>query len=654
MVSAVSQCGWETRNWVIHFLGVAFQTLEEDDVIKNVCDSSVTDVTPTLTKKPETTKLPNTETTMATMTLTTTVTTTATTAPTTATTTPTTLTTSPNTATTTPNMVSDQCDHNGATSCFAEFSAEVHKVVSTASTISGSSAFNASLIPYICRLYSDGYVPCATLKIRNCSSSFSITHHMVQHAFQFVCSPQNVANMFASLDCISKSEVVSSVQDCTARLQEDARGPVNACSMLTKYQLCILNTVGQECSAPIQPDITELLNHVLSPVYQLFRCDEVKLPVPAKPVSPTTTPGSTAPIDISKCDGACLTILKDKLFEISVNTSSGNFVFSDVTSICPEFFLYRECLTPWYMACPDTSMAVHDSLMQTFSFVCLEVYHDINDHTDCWTLPAVKDQFAICNQQMEEGYILNQDSCLQQESYKSCLLTKINELCPPRAGQILATYIDLAQSAACGTSATTATTNLTTQTTTATTAKLTTQTTTAATTNLTTQTTTAATTNLTTQTTTATTTNLKTQTAVTTSTNGTTTECSYVETTPEPITAATTNVSETENESISPFEGPIQCYECNSGYYPSYQNEYCPVSGKLKTWALSTSICDGPCVSKSSQWNKGDIFRGCSRNYYLSEPVPRSGCEEIGGEMWCFCDTDRCNSDAMEEFVDRD
>ena len=44
--------------------------------------------------------------------------------------------------------------------------------------------------------------------------------------------------------------------------------------------------------------------------------------------------------DIEQCDGACLTIMKDKLLEIGINTASGDFVFSDVTTLCPYVHLY--------------------------------------------------------------------------------------------------------------------------------------------------------------------------------------------------------------------------------------------------------------------------------------------------------------------------
>ena len=43
------------------------------------------------------------------------------------------------------------CDVTGATSCLTSFSAEVQEVVSVASTISGSTDFNASLVAYVCK-----------------------------------------------------------------------------------------------------------------------------------------------------------------------------------------------------------------------------------------------------------------------------------------------------------------------------------------------------------------------------------------------------------------------------------------------------------------------------------------------------------------------
>ncbi|XP_041370842.1 uncharacterized protein LOC121384500 [Gigantopelta aegis] len=130
--------------------------------------------------------------------------------------------------------------------------------------------------------------------------------------------------------------------------------------------------------------------------------------------------------------------------------------------------------------------------------------------------------------------------------------------------------------------------------------------------------------------------------------------CSNPTSTESTQPTSTTTTSTTTTTTVTPeTTGSIHCYSCNSGYYPSYRNAQCPVDGELQTSAVAKVKCDGPCVSKTNKWNKGDIFRECSSAYWQPEPFPRSGCHKIRGEVYCFCDTDLCNTQSMEDFVER-
>ncbi|XP_046543381.1 uncharacterized protein LOC124253617 [Haliotis rubra] len=119
--------------------------------------------------------------------------------------------------------------------------------------------------------------------------------------------------------------------------------------------------------------------------------------------------------------------------------------------------------------------------------------------------------------------------------------------------------------------------------------------------------------------------------------------------TPPPVDQGETTVSQT----ASPPTFPVRCWDCNSGMSRD-QNPLCPVSGNLTTDLLTSVMCDDACFVKTARWNKHIIYRGCSKGHYLPEDLERTGCieNENEGVVWCFCSTEKCNTQDMTSFLD--
>ncbi|GAB1599296.1 hypothetical protein Ahia01_000206800, partial [Argonauta hians] len=94
----------------------------------------------------------------------------------------------------------------------------------------------------------------------------------------------------------------------------------------------------------------------------------------------------------------------------------------------------------------------------------------------------------------------------------------------------------------------------------------------------------------------------------------------------------------------------VSCYDCHSGS-GSYSYQACPVNGRLDSGKLSSVNCDSFCFSRTSKWEKGVIYRGCSALFPSLPKNLKPGCFDFQGETWCLCSGDHCNTDDMGNYI---
>ncbi|PVD22434.1 hypothetical protein C0Q70_18246 [Pomacea canaliculata] len=100
---------------------------------------------------------------------------------------------------------------------------------------------------------------------------------------------------------------------------------------------------------------------------------------------------------------------------------------------------------------------------------------------------------------------------------------------------------------------------------------------------------------------------------------------------------------------------PQQCFDCNSGNPQGWTNPHCTANGYVNpTTTFSVTCATRSCFSRMSLTPKGAVYRGCLdgwRHMFPSGQYPTSGCRNMGGETWCFCGDNRCNTHDMTGFL---
>ncbi|CAL1536396.1 unnamed protein product [Lymnaea stagnalis] len=97
-----------------------------------------------------------------------------------------------------------------------------------------------------------------------------------------------------------------------------------------------------------------------------------------------------------------------------------------------------------------------------------------------------------------------------------------------------------------------------------------------------------------------------------------------------------------------PEDGVLRCFQClnyndKGDYFPQ-----CPKDARVNAQTVFSGNCTGACFTRSFKDNTTRVARGCTDSQYgLPYPLPKDGCYDWDGDVWCLCTTPKCNGIAL-------
>ncbi|XP_059148055.1 uncharacterized protein LOC131935584 [Physella acuta] len=88
----------------------------------------------------------------------------------------------------------------------------------------------------------------------------------------------------------------------------------------------------------------------------------------------------------------------------------------------------------------------------------------------------------------------------------------------------------------------------------------------------------------------------------------------------------------------------LTCFQClnyndKGEYYPQ-----CPLDGRVNVQTVYSGNCTGACFIRNFKDDPKKVARGCTSSQYgLPYPLPKDGCYDYDGNVWCICTTPGCN-----------
>ncbi|XP_046570586.1 mucin-5AC-like isoform X2 [Haliotis rubra] len=519
------------------------------------------------------------------------------------------------------------CDLMSFSMCSAELNQDLQVWVAN---LIVSGRFNDSDLDTLCRVHYRKYQQCVWPLTSGCRKDTMLVRDIMVAAFDFICSA-DIEDLRSTIPCISQPGFTQELRTCAL-----ASSTSGMCSFATNYKTCVSN-VTSGCTDPAQQVISDLVDNLLKPLEEIFPCDvDVTTVVstlftsttPKTPVTSTfktTTYITPTPevvtggvvIGEGTCGRKCQELLNVPLSRVATASLAGNFTLTIYTDACPIFDSFRECMAS--LSEPCVIPALQYGIVSQFEFACGKAYSAIIEYEDCWERDDIQASWNSCITEFTTGISNGTQNgiCRHLDAFSICIREKV-ATCGQVPLAIVTDYINASTYSVRRLSNCSLGQPTTGQTTT----------------------------------TTATTT---TTTAVPTSSSSSTTTTTSATTTPTSTTtsaAPNSTTSSQQNQTVTIPKLPITCFDCNSGT-KSWPNPQCTIDGHIEEDLVGKTTCMDRCFAKTNKWNKGVIFRGCAAGFWMPEarPLPRSGCQMIRDEMWCFCDHDNCNEMSMARFV---
>ncbi|XP_067662193.1 uncharacterized protein [Haliotis asinina] len=489
-----------------------------------------------------------------------------------------------------------------------------------------SGRFNGSDLDTLCRVHYRKYQQCVLSSTLGCRTDVVLARDIMIAAFDFICSA-DVEDLSRIIPCISQPGFAQQLRTCALTSSNSGM-----CSFATNYKTCVTSFTSG-CTDPAQQFISDFVDSLLQPVEETSPCDlDTSTVLPAfftsttvkttvtstlktttySTPTPTPTPEVVTGVVVGEgtCGRKCLDLLSLPMSRVATASMAGNFTLTIYTDACPIFESFRECMAS--LSEPCEIPALQYGIVSQFEYACGKAYSAIIEYEDCWERDDIQASWNSCITEFT-ARISNRTQngiCRHLDAFSVCIKEKV-ATCGQVPLAIVTDYLNAStygirtlsnctqgQSATGQTSATTAVPSSHSNSTTSTPA------------------------------------------ATTTSASTTT---SF---------APTSTTSSQQNQTVISPKRSITCFDCNSGP-KKWPNTQCTIDGHIEEDLVGKTTCMDRCFAKTNKWNKGVIFRGCSAGFWMPEarPLPRSGCQMIRDEMWCFCDHDNCNEMSMARFV---